>query len=171
MSPTRRHAMSRWRRRSTGILALLLAWPALAHAATADETLSKAIRGMLAPGEGQVSEAIYALPGGAPSEQDLPLVARARYTYKAPRVRVEITDAASKGLRMVVYDGKDAWLITQVGATRLSEAAADVRKTLFDQAFPLGLSLAGARLGGMETIGGRSAQVVEGTGPDGAWSL
>jgi outer membrane lipoprotein-sorting protein len=171
MSPTRRHAMSRWRRRSAGILVLLLFSPALVHAATPEETLGRAVRGMLALGEGQVSEAIYAAPGGVTSEADLPLVARARYTYKAPRVRVEVTDAASKALRLVVHDGKEAWLITQVGATRLSEAAAEVRRTLSEQAFPVGLAAAGARLGGTETIGGRSAQVVEGTGPDGAWSL
>lgn len=171
MSPTRKHLMSRWRRRSVRVLALLLAWPALGHAATAEEALTKAIRGMLAPGEGQVSEAIYAVPGGAPSEQDLPLTARARYTYKAPRARVEVTDVASKALRLLVHDGKEAWLVTQVGATRLGETAADVRKTFSDQAFPVGLPLTGARLHGNETVGGRSAQVVEGTGPDGAWTL
>jgi len=171
MSPTRRHAMSRWRRRSAGILVLLLFSPVLVHAATPEETLGRAVGGMLAPGEGQVSEAIYAAPGGVTSEADLPLVARARYTYKAPRVRVEVTEAASKALRLVVHDGKEAWLITQVGATRLSEAAAEVRRTLSEQAFPVGLAAAGARLGGTETIGDRSAQVVEGTGPDGAWSL
>jgi outer membrane lipoprotein-sorting protein len=152
-------------------LALLLAWPALAHAATADETVGKAIRAVLAPGEGQVTEAIYAAPGGVSSEQDLPLVGRARYTYKASRVRVEFMDEATKMLRLVVYDGKEAWLVTQVGATRLGETAADVRKTLFEQAFPIGLPLSGARLGGTETIGSRSAQLVEGTAPDGAWTL
>jgi hypothetical protein len=56
--------MSRWRRRSVGALALPLAGPTLGHAATAEEALTKAIRGILAPGEGQVSEAICAAPGG-----------------------------------------------------------------------------------------------------------
>ena len=171
MSPAGRQSTSRWRRRSLVALAVLLAWPAQARAATADEILGKAIRGMLAPCEGQVTEAFYAAPGGASSEQDLPLVGRARYTYKAPRVRVEFMDETSKTPRLVVHDGKEAWLVTQVCAARLSETAADVRKTLTDQAFPVGFSFAGGHLGGTETIAGRSAQLVEGTGPDGAWTL
>lgn len=171
MSPTRRHAIPRGRRRSWLALSLLLFWPALAAAATAEEALTKAMRGVLAPGEGQASEAVFAAPGGVAAEADLPLAARARYTYKTPRVRVEVTDAASKTLRLVVHDGKEAWLVTQVGATRLGEIAADVRRTLSEQAFPVALSAAGARLGGTETVAGRPAQMVEGTGPDGAWTV
>jgi hypothetical protein len=151
---------------------LLVAWPALAQAgAPADETLARAMRSVLTPGEGQAGEAILAAPRGAASDADLPLVARARYTFKAPRVRVEITDQASKALRLLVHDGKEAWLITQVGATRLADLAPDVRRTLGEQAFPLGISATGARLVGSETIGGRQAQVIEGTGPEGAWRM
>jgi len=171
MSPTARQPMSRWRRRSLVVLSVLWAWPALAYAATVDEVLGKAIRGMLAPGEGQVTEAFYGAAAGASSEQDLPLVGRSRYASKPPRSRVEVTEEASKTLRLVVYDGKETWLVTQVGATRLRETAVDVQKTLADQAFPLGFAFVGAHLGGIESIAGRSAQVIEGSGPDGAWSL
>jgi hypothetical protein len=151
---------------------LLVAWPALAHAgAPVEDTLAKAMRGVLTPGEGQAGEAIFASPRGAASEGDLPLVARARYTFKAPRVRVEITDQASRALRLLVYDGKEAWLITQVGATRLADAAPDVRRAIGDQAFPLGITATGARLAGSETIAGRQAQLIEGTGPEGAWRM
>lgn len=171
MSPTRRPATSRGHRPSAGVLALLLAWPALAHAATAEETLAGAIRGILAPGEGQVTEAIYAAPGGAPTEQDLALVARARYTYKAPRVRVEITNVASGAVRLLVHDGAEAWLITQVGATRLAETAAEVRRTLLEQAFPVGVAVAGARLVGRETLAGTATLIIEGAAPDGTWAF
>lgn len=171
MSPARKRAPSRWRRGSEAVLGLLLFAPALAAAATAEETLARAVRGALAPGEGQATEAVFAAPGGVTTEADLPLVARARYTYKAPRVRVEMTDVASKAVRLVVHDGKETWLVTQVGAARLSEAAPEVRRALSEQAFPLGASPAGARLGGSESVGGRPAQIIEGTGPEGAWTV
>jgi len=172
MNPIRRSRMSRWGRRSEVALALLVAWPTLAYAgAPAGDTLARAVRGVLTPGEGQAGEAIFASARGAASEADLPLVARARYTFKAPRVRVEITDQASETLRLVVHDGKEAWLITQVGATRLADVAPDVRRALEEQAFPLGITATGARLVGSETIAGRQAQVIEGTGPEGAWRM
>jgi outer membrane lipoprotein-sorting protein len=172
MNPRRRSRISRWGRHSQAALALLVAWPALAQAgAPAEDTLARAIRGVLSPGEGQAGEAIFASARGAASEAELPLVARARYSFKRPRVRVEITDQASKTLRLLVYDGKEAWLITQVGATRLAEVAPDVRRALGEQAFPLGITATGARLVGTETIAGRPAQVIEGTGPEGAWGM
>lgn len=172
MSPPRRTGMCRWRGPSGAALVWLVAWPALVHAAaTADDMLARAMRGVLTPGEGQAGEAIFASPRGATSEADLPLVARARYTFKGSRVRVEITDQASKGVRLVVHDGKQAWLITQVGAGRLADVAPEVRRTISEQAFPLGLGPSGARLGGSETLGGRPAQILEGTGPEGAWTL
>ena len=171
MNRTQSHTMFRQRLRNGAILGLLLFLPGLGLAASPEEVLTRAIRGILAPGEGQTSEAIYAAQGGAASEADLPLVARARYMFKAPRVRVEVTDATSRALRAVVHDGKEAWLITQVGATRLTEAAPEVRRSVSDQAFPVGLSAAGARLGGVEAIAGKQAQIVEGTGPDGPWTL
>ena len=172
MSHTVRTGMCGWPGLSGAALAWLIAWPALAHAAaTAEDTLARALRGVLSPGEGQAGEAIFASPRGAPSEADLPLVARARYTFKGSRVRVEITDPASKGLRLVVHDGKQAWLITQVGAAQLAGVAPEVRRTISEQAFPVGLSPSGARLSGVEPIGGRQAQILEGTGPEGAWTL
>lgn len=171
MSPARKRAPSRCRWGSGAVLALLLFSPVLAAAATVEETLARAVRGVLAPGEGQATEAIFAAPGGVTTEADLPLVARARYTFKAPRVRVEVTDVASKAVRLLVHDGKETWLVTQVGATRLSEVAPEVRRAVSEQAFPVGVPLASARLGGSETVAGRPAQIVEGTGPEGAWTM
>ncbi len=172
MNPIGRSRTFRWGRSSQAALALLVAWPALAHAgAPAEETLARAMRGVLTPGEGQAGEAIFASPRGAASEADLPLVARARYTFKAPRARVEITDQATKALRLLLHDGKEAWLITQVGATRVADVAPDVRRAIGEQAFPLGITTTGARLVGSEAIARRQAQVIEGTGPEGAWRM
>lgn len=73
MSPTRRYPISRWRRRSVTVLALLLAWPALGHAATAEEALTKAIRGIQAPGEVIWQSGDLAIwQSGAPSCRSLP---------------------------------------------------------------------------------------------------
>jgi|GEM_PF-1266731 len=172
MNPIGRSRMVRWVGRSGTALALLVAWPALAHAgAPAEDTLARAMRGVLAPGEGQAGEAIFGSPRGAASEADLPLVARSRYTFKAPRVRVEVTEQASRVLRLIVHDGKEPWLISQVGATRFADIAPDVRRALGEQAFPLGITATGARLVGSETMAGRQAQVIEGAGPEGAWRV
>ncbi len=87
MSPARKRAPSRCRWGSGAVLALLLFSPVLAAAATVEETLAKAVRGVLEPGEGQATEAIFAAPGGVTTEADLPLVAHARYTSTRTRRR------------------------------------------------------------------------------------
>jgi hypothetical protein len=150
---------------------LCLLWPAVTGAATAEELLGKALQQMLAPGEGTTSEAVFAAPEGVAAEADLRLAARVRYSFKAPRARVEATDAATKAVRLFVHDGSQAWLVTPVGATRLSESAAEVRRLALEQLFPLGLSATGARATARAEAGGRPLQGVEGAGPDGPWGL
>lgn len=163
-SLTAHHRRARW-----FALGLLLLSPALGESATPEEVLAGAIQKLLAPGEGQVSEGVFAAPGGVTSEAELQAVARIRYTFKAPRCRAEVTDLASQQVRVLVQDGREAWLVTQVGATRLAEVAPDVRRALTDQAFPFGFVASSVRLAGSEA--GGSVQVLEGVGADGPWIM
>lgn len=169
MSPRRtRSSRGRW---GVAVALLGLLWPAVAGAAAPEELLEKAVQRLLAPGEGTASEAIFGAPEGAAREADLPLVARARYAFKAPRARVEVTDVATKAMRLFVHDGGQAWLVTPVGATRLPETAPGVRGLALERLFPLGLAAGGARATAQAEAGGRPIQGVEGTGPDGPWGL
>jgi hypothetical protein len=149
----------------------IFCWASTIAAAGPDDALLQAVRALLAPGEGQATEAVYAHPAGAASESDLPLVARVRYTFKSPRVRVEWQAAAGGASRLLVHDGADASLATPVGATRLTDAAPEIRQSMGDALFPLVLILTGARAAGTETLRGRTAQVIEGRSPDGPWTV
>ncbi|MBI4537751.1 MAG: hypothetical protein HY712_07315 [candidate division NC10 bacterium] len=162
-----RRPLPGWR----SLLAALLLWPVPGAAATAEEALVVALQAILAPGEGHLTEALYASPNGATSEGDLPLVARARYTFKRPRVRVELTDAAGRTARVLVHDGTEARLVTPLGANRLAEAAPEVRRDLSEQLFPIDLGSAGTRLVGSQPYGNRTLVAIEGRGPDGPWAV
>jgi hypothetical protein len=159
------------RRRWSSLLIALLLWPAPAEAATAEESLVGALRAVLSPGEGHLTEALYASPTGAASEGDLPLAARARYTFKSPRVRVEMTEAAGGTARVLVHDGTEAKLVTPLGASRLADVAPEVRRNLSERLFPIDLESAGARVVGSQARGGRTLLAVEGRGPDGPWAV
>ena len=159
------------RGRWNSLLIALLLWPAPAAAATAEESLIGALRAILAPGEGHLTEALYASPAGAASEGDLPLAARARYTFKSPRVRVEVTETTGGTVRVLVHDGTEAKLVTSLGASRLTDTAPEVRRSLSEQLFPIGLQSAGTRVVGTQPRGDRTLLAIEGRGPDGPWAV
>lgn len=113
MNRTQSHTMSRQRLRNSAILVLLLFSPGLGLAASPEEVLTRAIRGILAPGEGQTSEAIYAAQGGAASEADLPLMIRFR------DVPAKVASTATKIERddeVNIGRGVAARLLAQYGA-------------------------------------------------------
>ncbi len=140
--------------------ALLLAITALGWAGSAEQN---ALVKMAAPGEGAYTESILAAPQGADDEKDLKWVARVRYRFKQPRVRAIVHEDGRKNPRAVIYDGKQAWLVTPVGATAFKGISASVRERMQLWLYPLGSNAGGVKLDGNGRVASFTVQGLQGT--------
>ncbi|MCZ6571701.1 MAG: hypothetical protein O7C98_00875 [Planctomycetota bacterium] len=139
---------------------LLLTVTALVWAADRD---AAAMAKMAAPGEGAYTESILAAPQGVDDEKDLKWVARVRYRFKQPRVRAIVHEDGRKNPRAVIYDGKQAWLVTPVGATAFKGISASVRERMQLWLYPLGSSADGVKLDGNGRVASFTVQGLQGT--------